>query len=94
MSTAAHSKTEPRIRSVDVSDAAISATLEDGRVISIPLSWSWRIESATPDQRCRFEISPSWYGVHWPDIDEDISARGMLEGSPAPRRGRAKQAIR
>lgn len=85
MSTVAQRKTEPRIRSVEVTDQAITAHLRDGRVISVPLSWSWRLERATPAQRANFEISPSGYGVHWPDVDEDISAEGMLHGSPAPR---------
>lgn len=85
MSTAARTTAEPRIRSVEVSETAITASLVDGRIISIPLSWSWRLERATPEQRARFEISPGGYGVHWPDVDEDISAHGMLNGSPAPR---------
>jgi hypothetical protein len=79
---------EPRIRSVEVTEQAISAHLRDGRIISVPLSWSWRLERATSAQRTNFEISPSGYGVHWPDVDEDISAEGMLHGTPAPRPAR------
>jgi hypothetical protein len=52
----------------------------DGRTISVPLAWSWRLADATPAQRKRFEIIGDGEGVHWPDIDEDISARGMLQG--------------
>lgn len=85
MRTATRLEPDPRIRTVEVNDRAIQAELVDGRTISVPLHWSWRLERATAEQRRRFEISPSGYGVHWPDIDEDISARGMLEGSPAPR---------
>jgi hypothetical protein len=81
MSTAMEN--EPRILSVVVDDEAISATLTDGRVISVPLAWSWRLAGATPEQRQRFEIIGSGQGVHWPDVDEDISARGMLNGVPA-----------
>jgi hypothetical protein len=66
-----------------VSDELITAELTDGRVISVPLAWSWRLSNATPDQRRRFEIIGDGEGVHWPDIDEDISARGMLLGVPA-----------
>ena len=76
---------EPRIRSLTVTDDAISATLADGRTISVPLAWSWRLSDATPEQRQRFEIIGNGQGVHWPDVDEDISARGMLHGVPAPR---------
>jgi hypothetical protein len=74
---------DPRITSVVVTDELISATLADGRVISVPLAWSWRLSAATPAQRQRFELIGNGQGVHWPEIDEDISARGMLMGLPA-----------
>lgn len=78
MSTAAKLKNEPRIRSIEVTDAAIIAVLADGRTITVPLWWSWRLELASPAQRANFVIAASGYGVHWPDVDEDISARGLL----------------
>ena len=68
-----------------INDEAITATLADGRVISVPLWWSWRLEQATQEQRSHFEIIGNGEGVHWPDIDEDISAQGMLTGTPALR---------
>ena len=74
---------EPRITAVEVTADTITAQLADGRTISVPLAWSWRLSNATPAQRKRFEIIGSGEGVHWPDIDEDISARGMLQGIPA-----------
>ena len=83
MSTAPN--VEPRIQSVSVSDDLISAQLFDGRTISVPLAWSWRLSEATPEQRSRFEIIGSGSGIHWPDIDEDISVEGMLHGIPAGR---------
>ena len=76
---------DPRISSVSVTDEVISATLTDGRTISVPLAWSWRLSQATPQQRQRFEIIGNGHGVHWPDVDEDISADGMLNGIPARR---------
>lgn len=76
---------EPRIQEVEVTDDAIVAELADGRTISVPLAWSWRLSAATRKQRRNFEIIGSGEGVHWPDIDEDISARGMLQGVPASR---------
>ena len=85
MSTAARRKTEPRLLSVDVTDSGITAHLDDGRVVTIPLSWSWRLERATPAQRKNYEIIGSGEGAHWPDVDEDLSARGFLDGTPAPR---------
>ncbi len=57
----------------------------DGRTISVPLAWSWRLSEAIPRQRSNWEIIGDGHGVHWPDIDEDISAEGMLYGIPAPR---------
>jgi len=83
MSTAQN--VEPRIQSVSVSDDSISAQLLDGRTISVPLAWSWRLSEATPEQRSRFEIIGSGSGIHWPDVDEDISVEGMLRGIPAGR---------
>ena len=74
---------EPRIASVSVTDDEIQAILTDGRKISVPLVWSWRLAAATPEQRQNYEIIGSGQGVHWPDLDEDISAQGMLTGSPA-----------
>jgi hypothetical protein len=76
---------DPRIDSVTVDDESIYAHLSDGRTISVPLAWSWRLSEATPAQRQHFEIVGTGQGVHWPDVDEDISALGMLHGSPAPR---------
>ena len=81
MSTAARS--EPRIQRVEVTDETITAYLADGRVISVPLAWSWRLAAATPAQRAKYEIIGDGQGVHWPDVDEDISAEGMLAGTPA-----------
>lgn len=76
---------EPRIISIKVTSAAITAVLADGRTVSVPLAWSWRLSEATVKQRQNFKIIGSGQGVHWPDVDEDISAAGMLSGSPAPR---------
>lgn len=81
MNTAASS--DPRIISVLVTVDEIQAHLADGRTISVPLVWSWRLAGATPTQRQNFEIIGNGQGIHWPDIDEDISAEGMLHGSPA-----------
>ena len=75
---------EARIQSVSVTDDSITAHLADGRTISVPLAWSWRLSEANPEQRSRFEIIGHGFGIRWPELDEDISARGMLEGIPAP----------
>ena len=76
---------EPRIKAFRVSDDSLIATLIDGRTITVPLAWSWRLSEATTEQRERFEILGDGEGVHWPEIDEDISVWGMLHGTPARR---------
>jgi len=80
--------TEPRVTAVEVTDTLIVAYLADGRTISVPLAWSWRLSDATPEQRAHYEIFGEGTGIRWPDIDEDISVRGMLEGAPARRPAR------
>jgi hypothetical protein len=85
VSTAAQPSSDPRVRKVEVTDDLITAHLTDGRTISVPLAWSWRLSDARPDQRSRYEIIGDGTGIHWPELDEDISVRGMLEGVPARR---------
>ena len=75
----------PRITRARVTDETITAELADGRTISVPLAWSWRLSQATPEQRANWRLIGSGEGVHWPDVDEDISVRGMLDGVPARR---------
>ncbi len=76
---------DPRIEDVHVTEDEIVARLADGRVISVPLAWSWRLAEATPAQRANFRLIGTGQGVHWPDVDEDISVEGMLHGTPARR---------
>jgi Protein of unknown function (DUF2442) len=83
MSTAV--SVESRIARIDVTEETITAHLVDGRVISVPLAWSWRLSDATPAERANWQLIGDGHGVHWPDIDEDISAEGMLNGIPAHR---------
>jgi hypothetical protein len=83
MNTVASS--DPRIQKVRVTDDEIIAHLVDGRVISVPLAWSWRLSEATPAQRANFRLIGTGQGVHWPSIDEDLSVEGMLHGVPARR---------
>ena len=84
MSIAAQTQ-EVRIKSIRVTEDTITAQLLDGRAISVPIAWSWRLSEATPKQRANWELIGDGQGVHWPDIDEDISAEGMLYGIPARR---------
>jgi hypothetical protein len=83
MNTAA--STEPRIQDAKVTEDEIVARLVDGRVISVPLAWSWRLSDATPRQRANLRLIGTGQGIHWPDVDEDISVEGLLHGVPAHR---------
>jgi hypothetical protein len=76
---------DPVIREVRVTEDEIVACLADGRIISVPLAWSWRLAEATRAQRAKFRLIGAGQGIHWPDVDEDISVEGMLHGTPAPR---------
>ncbi|SDB29337.1 Protein of unknown function [Desulfonatronum thiosulfatophilum] len=77
---------EPRLLNVHVTEDEISVFLADGRTVCVPLAWSWRLSGATPEQRQNYRLIGDGQGIHWPDVDEDISVAGMLSGSPARRR--------
>jgi hypothetical protein len=84
-------KAGERVREVRVSDDTISVDLFDGTNITVPLAWYPRLLHATPEQRANWKIAGAGYGIHWPDIDEDLNTQGLLQGAPAPR-GAAKAA--
>jgi hypothetical protein len=70
----------PRLVSVLLSDDTLAVDLEDGRTISVPVSWYPRLSHGTPAEQAHFETSGGGYGIYWPDLDEDISIEGMLLG--------------
>lgn len=72
--------TLPRAISVTVTDDTLTVDLEDGRTISVPIIWYPRLAHGTPDERANFQISGAGYGIHWPDLDEDIGVEGLLLG--------------
>ena len=76
---------DARVKDAAVTDDLITFHLVDGRVVSVPLVWSWRLSEATPAQRDNYEIIGDGQGVHWPDVDEDLSVEGMFNGIPAHR---------
>ncbi len=76
---------DERVLDVTVGDDALSVSLRDGRVISVPLAWYPRLLNATPAQRNNWKIAGGGYGIHWPDVDEDLSTEGLLRGAPAPK---------
>jgi hypothetical protein len=58
--------------------------LDDGRRLFVPLVWFPRLARATPEQRKHWRLIGGGEGFHWPDVDEDLSVRGLLLGGPAP----------
>jgi hypothetical protein len=69
-----------RIYSVLVTDDTLAVDLEDGRTISVPIGWYPRLAHGTPAERAHYEISGAGYGIHWPELDEDIGVEGLLFG--------------
>ncbi|MGH9793450.1 MAG: DUF2442 domain-containing protein [Candidatus Acidiferrales bacterium] len=79
---------DERVAGVSFTEDSLVASLKDGRVISVPLAWYPRLLKATAAQRNNWRLIGPGYGIHWPDIDEDLSTEGMLRGAPAPRKQR------
>ena len=79
------STADERVLDVKFSDDALSVSLRDGRVITVPLVWYPRLLNATSAQRKNYKIAGGGYGLHWPDLDEDLSTEGLLRGAPAPK---------
>ncbi|MEQ8974457.1 MAG: DUF2442 domain-containing protein [Coleofasciculus sp. C1-SOL-03] len=78
-------RADERVKNVYFTEETITVDLMDGRVISVPLTWYPRLLNATSEQREQWEVCGGGYGIHWEDIDEDLSTEGMLRGAPAPR---------
>lgn len=66
---------------VEFTDEMMQVTLTDGRVLSVPLTWFPVLSHASPEQRQRFEIGAGGRGLHWPDLDEDLSVAGLMAGA-------------
>jgi hypothetical protein len=77
-------KTNERIEAVYFTRDSLVVDLMDGRTISVPLTWYPKLLKASPKERFHWEICGGGYGIHWPEIDEDLSVEGLLRGSPAP----------
>jgi hypothetical protein len=74
---------EPIASKVAISEEELSVHLCDGRSINIPLSWYPRIFHGSPSERKNFVIEGGGHGIHWPELDEDISIEGMIAGRPS-----------
>ncbi len=82
---------DPRAIQVSVSEDELSVELADGRRVSVPLAWFPRLLHASADQRSNWRLLGEGQGIHWPDLDEDLSVEGLLRGTVAP--GASKRAI-
>jgi len=91
MSTSA-TEISARAGNVAVSDIELTVSLTDGRTISVPLAWFPRLVDGSPDQRAHWEILGDGEGIHWPDLDEDLSVAGLLRGTRAARGPRTNPA--
>jgi hypothetical protein len=74
---------EPIAQSVETSDSDLVVRLTDGRVLSAPLVWFPRLNNAPPEKRQAYELMGNGTGIHWPELDEDISVIGLLAGIPS-----------
>ena len=75
---------DERVAGVSFDEHRLIVDLMDGRTIAVPLAWYPRLFDATADQRQNWRIAGAGFGIHWPDIDEDLSTEGLLRGAPAP----------
>ncbi|MBF0135390.1 MAG: DUF2442 domain-containing protein [Magnetococcales bacterium] len=77
-------RADKRVRYVGVTNDTIQVDLMDGRSVMVPLAWFPRLLQATPEQRNKWALCGGGYGIHWEEIDEDLSVAGLLRGAPAP----------
>ena len=75
---------EPRAVAVEVSEDELCVQLADGRRLAVPLVWFPRLLHATAAERAKFELVGGGIGIHWPEVDEDLSVEGLLRGIRAP----------
>jgi hypothetical protein len=81
-----------RVKDVHFTEDTMAVDLLDGRTIVVPLVWYPKLLDASPEQRQNWKISGAGYGIHWPDLDEDLSTEGLLRGAPAaPEPARARK---
>ena len=72
-----------RVTGISSTADTLKADFDDGRSVSLPLMWFPRLFRATQTQRDHYELTGKGYGVHWPDVDEDLSATGLALGKPS-----------
>lgn len=75
---------DPRVSDVRCSDTELEVFLRDGRRFAVPLAWYPKLAKATPAARAHWEPAAAGLGIHWPEIDEDLSVEGIMRGNAAP----------
>jgi hypothetical protein len=75
---------DERVAGVQFGPDTLSVSLKDGRTITVPLAWYPKLLKGSEAQRRNWQVSAGGYGIHWPDVDEDLSTEGLLRGAPAP----------
>jgi hypothetical protein len=83
MSISAIEMAMPRAEDVKVTGDTLTVDLSDGRTVSVPLAWFPRLMNAAPEERNNWRLIGRGHGIHWEDIDEDISVQGLLAGRPS-----------
>jgi len=83
---------DERVTDVKITKDTLRVALRDGRIIIVPLAWYHRLFNATSSERNNWQVAGGGYGIHWPDIDEDLSTEGLLRGAPAARPGMVEDA--
>jgi len=73
-----------RVKDVRFDEDTFSVDLVDGRSLTVPYAWFPRLLHATAQQRQNWQTCGGGFGIHWPEIDEDLSTEGLLRGAPAP----------
>src|SRR5438552_1143843 len=73
----------PMAVGMQITDEALSVSLSDGRVVSVPISWYPRLSHALPRPRAVWRFVGGGHGIHWPELDEDISVENLLLGQPS-----------
>ncbi|MBA2692243.1 MAG: DUF2442 domain-containing protein [Rubrobacter sp.] len=81
---------DERVKDIHITDDVLTVALMDGRIISVPLAWYPRLVHASDAERGNWRVGGGGYGIHWPDVDEDLSTEGLLRGAPAPRQPSAR----
>jgi hypothetical protein len=86
--TSINPSVDPRAIDVATDDDSLTVDLADGRRVIVPLAWFPRLLHAKPDQRRNWRLIGDGQGIHWPDVDEDLSVSGLLRGAAAPEASR------